>query len=146
MSPIVEKLDTENLASSRPLLTRLISAAVLVPFVLIATEQGGRLFAGMVAGACIVMIFEWTRMVERVECSAAFYALSLSAAAAMFFAPGGRYAIAYGICFASGVLAFVLARRDGRLGVWPALAALYILAPTIALMWLRLDAAYGRAL
>lgn len=125
---------------------RIVSAAILIPLVLIAVHVGGRFFAGVVAFACIVMIFEWTRMVERKECSASFYALSFGAAAAMFAAPSGAYAAAYAICAVSGVVAFILAKREGGLGLWPAAAALYILAPSVALMWLRLDAEQGRAL
>lgn len=146
VAPIVEKLDTGNPTSSQSVLFRLLSAAVLIPLVLAAVHFGGRLFAALVAFACIVMIFEWTRMVERKECSASFYALAFGATAAMFAASTGAYAFAFGFCAASGIAAYILAKRAGSLGVWPAMGAVYILAPSIALMWLRLDTEHGRAL
>lgn len=146
MPPIIENLDTESPASTRSLLLRVGSAAILIPLVLIAVHVGGRLFAGVVAFACVVMIFEWTRMVERKECSPSFYALAFGAAAAMFAAPSGAYIAAYAICAVSGVIAYILAKQKGGLGIWPAVAAIYILAPSVALMWLRLDAEQGRAL
>lgn len=144
--PNIEKLDTAKPPSTRSLLARLGSAAVLIPVVLSAVHYGGRWFSAVVAFACIVMIFEWTRMVERKECSASFYVLSFGATAAMFAAPSGAFVLAYSLCAASGALAFILAKRGGGLGLWPALAAIYILAPSVALMWLRLDADHGRAL
>lgn len=146
VSPDIEKLDTAKPPSTRSLLTRLGSAAVLIPLVLSAVHYGGRWFSAVVAFACIVMIFEWTRMVERKECSASFYALSFGATAAMFAAPSGAYGLAFALSALSGILAFILAKRGGGLGLWPALAAIYILAPSVALMWLRLDAEHGRAL
>ena len=146
MPPALEKLDTDNPSSTRSLLLRFVSAVILIPLVLIAVHQGGRIFAAMVAFACIVMIFEWTRMVERKECSASFYALALGATAAMFFAPSGQYSLAFLLCALSGLAAFFLAKRSGGVGFWPALAALYILIPSVALMWLRLDAPGGRGL
>jgi len=144
--PAADKLDTGNSASSGSLAPRIMSAIVLTPLVLGVVHFGGRAFAAVVAFACIVMIFEWTRMVERREFSASFYALTLGAMAAMVAAPAGAYGVAFGICALSGVAAFIFARRTGRFGVWPAVAAPYIIAPSIALMWLRLDAENARAL
>jgi phosphatidate cytidylyltransferase len=130
----------------RPLLLRLLSAAVLIPLVISSAYLGGRIFAAMIAFACIVMIFEWTRMVEGKECSASFYALAFGATAAMFAAPSGAYGLAFAISALSGVVAFFLAKRNGGAGIWPALGVVYILMPSVALMWLRLDSEYGRAL
>lgn len=142
----LENLDTDKPASSGTLLQRVLSAVVLIPIVLAAVHFGGRLFAGVVAFVCIVMIFEWTRMVERREFSASFYALALGAALAMFAASSGAYAYAVTLCAIAGVAAWILAKRSGGLGFWPALAAPYLIAPSIALLWLRLDAENARAL
>ena len=146
MTPALEKLDTQKPASSGSLLSRAASAVVLVPLVLIAVHYGGRGFAAMIAFACVVMLFEWTRMVERREFSAGFYVLAAGAAAAMFAASAAAYGAAFGFCAAAGIAAWGLAKRDGRLGFWPALASLYIIAPCIALIWLRISVEAGREL
>ena len=146
MTRPVEKLDTGRPASSGSLIPRTLSALVLVPLVLGAVHAGGRPFAALIAFAVIVMLFEWTRMVERRELSNGFYALSIGAAGSMFAAASGAYMAAFGLCAASGAAAWLLARREGGLGFWPALAAPYILAPSIALIWLRFDVENGRAL
>lgn len=146
MSPALEKLDTQKPASSGSLLPRAASALVLVPLVLAAVYYGGRGFAALIAFASIIMLFEWMRMVERREFSAGFYALALGAAAAMFAAASGAYAAAFVFCASAGLAAWGLAKRAGRLGFWPALAAFYIIAPCIALIWLRLDVEAGREL
>mgnify|MGYP000513043762 CR=1 FL=1 len=146
VAPAIDKLDTHAPSSTRSLLLRMASAVVLVPIVIGAVHMGGRAFAAVVAFASIVMIFEWTRMVERRAYSASFYVLALCSTLALFFAPSGGYLAAYGVCAFAGAAAFFLARRSGGLGFWPALAAPYILAPSIALIWLRLSVENGRAL
>lgn len=117
-----------------------------MPIVIAGVVAGGSYFAAMVAFACIVMLFEWSRMVERRAFSNAYYALALSACAAMYFAARGDYEPAIGLCALGGMLAAIAAKRSGGVGVWIAGGALYIIAPCIALLWLRLDAPDGRAL
>lgn len=145
-SSALDKLDRGAPASTRSLVLRFISAAILVPIVIAAVHAGGRYFAALVAFANIVMIFEWTRMVERREFSASFYALAIGATAALHAAASGAYGPAFALCAASGAGAFVLAKNAGRLGIWPAIAAPYIIAPSIALLWLRFMPEAGRAL
>ncbi len=146
MAPIVGKLETKKRASGQPVFFRLVSAAVLIPLVLVSVHFGGRLFAALVAFACIVMVFEWTRMVERKECSASFYVLSFGATAAMFAGSTGAYLLAYGFCLAGGLGAFLFASGTVLQRLWPAMGAVYVLIPSIALMWLRLDTVHGREL
>lgn len=126
---------------------RVLSAVILMPIVIAAIYAGGRYFAAMVAFASIIMIFEWTRMVERCEFSTRFYTLSAGAALALFVAASGAYALAFMIAALSGLAAFILAKRTrSRLGFWPAMAAPYILWPTIALIWLRFEVENARGL
>jgi len=146
VSPAVDNLDTEKTVSSGTLLQRILSAMVLIPIVLAAIHFGGRLFAGVIAFVCIIMLFEWTRMVERREFSASFYLLAMGAALALFAASAGAYAYSIAICAGAGVGAWVLSRRAGRLGFWPAFSAPYLIAPSIALLWLRLEVENGRSL
>lgn len=146
MASSVEKLDAARSASARALTKRILSAIVLMPLVIAAVHVGGALFEAMVAFASIVMLFEWTRMVERRAFSPAFYTLVAGAAGAMYFAASGGFTAALAIAAAGGLGAAWLAKRDTGIGVWSALAALYIVIPCIALIWLRLAAPEGRAM
>lgn len=144
--PAIDKLDTARPVSSGPLVKRVLSAVILIPLVVAGVFAGGAYFAAMVAFACIIMLFEWTRMVERRSFSNAYYILALSACAAMYFAARGLYDPAIGLCALGGAVAAIAARRTSGVGIWAAGGALYIIAPCIALLWLRLDAPSGQAL
>ncbi len=146
VTEIVGKVEAKKRASGQPLFFRLVSAAVLIPLVLGAVHFGGRMFAALIAFACIVMVFEWTRMVERKECSASFYALSLAATAAMFAASTGAYLFAYSFCVAGALAAYFFASGTYLQKLWPAIGAAYVILPSIALMWLRLETPHGREL
>ncbi len=141
-----DKLDTAVPGSTRSLALRVVSSIVLIPIVFFAIHLGGRLFAALIAFAVIVMVFEWTRMVERREFSSSFYALSIVTMAGMFAAASSAYLIAFGLCILGTGGAFLLAKKSNGLGIWSAFAGPYILAPSIALLWLRLDVEHGRAL
>ncbi|MEM9014329.1 MAG: phosphatidate cytidylyltransferase [Pseudomonadota bacterium] len=142
---MAETGDVSTPAKKDSLALRVITSIILIPSVLISVYFGGRLFSAVVAFACIVMVFEWTRMVERREFSFSFYVIAFSAAVALFVAASGHYFAAYGICTVGGVASFAaMRRRDGAR--WASFAAPYIVAPSIALLWLRLDAEQGLAL
>jgi len=142
----VDKLDTRTPSSTRSLVLRVLSALVLIPLVLGAVYVGGRIFAALIAFLCIIMIFEWTRMVERREFSASFYVLAASAAISLFSAGAGAYGPAFFISSIAGIAAFFLARRATGLGFWSGFAAVYIIAPCIALIWLRFSGENGLGL
>ncbi len=132
--------------SSDALALRIASAAILAPAALGASWIGGRLFASLVAFLCVLMAFEWARMIERRELSAVFYALAIGGAAAMMLAAAGRYEIAFAVCAASGTAAAMLSGKSARSWKWAAFGAGYILAPSVALIWLRESADNGRGL
>ena len=140
------RLDPDKLRSSGPLVQRVISSALLIPVVLAAVFLGGRVFSGLVAFLCIVMIFEWTRMVERAPFTARFYLLAAGATAAMMSAAAGHYEMGMGIAALSGAIAGVMALIRGLPSLWVAFTAIYIIVPCMALLWLRLDASTGMAL
>jgi phosphatidate cytidylyltransferase len=146
MPATLDKLDTARPASAGSLAKRLFSALILMPLVIAAVHVGGSAFAAMIAFAAVVMLFEWTRMVERRSFSPAFYALVLGSAAAMYCAAGGNYDAAIAIAAASGVGAFMLAKRESGIGGWSAVGTIYIIIPCIGLIWLRNDAPSGRDL
>lgn len=146
MASSSEKREITRPASAGALAKRVVSAFVLMPIVVAIVYYGGPAFAAMIAFVCVIMLFEWSRMVERRSFSPAFYALILGAAAAMYFGAAGRYAAAISLASASGVAAAFFAKRDSGIGGWSAFGAVYIIMPCLALIWLRLDAPSGRAL
>ncbi|MEO1252606.1 MAG: phosphatidate cytidylyltransferase [Pseudomonadota bacterium] len=141
--PIEKSVARGDAEVRRALRLRILSAAVLIPPVILAIFWGGRLFTAMVAFAAMLMVFEWTRMVEGRAYSWRFYLLSASAAAALIAASAGAYLFALGVAALGGLL--VLAPIGG-FTMWPAIAAPYIVAPSVALIWLRFDPVYGGAL
>ncbi|SNT72330.1 phosphatidate cytidylyltransferase [Amphiplicatus metriothermophilus] len=125
---------------------RIASSLFLAPGALAAAYAGGAVFAAVVAFAAIVMVFEWTRMIEKREFSPAFYALAAAGAGALMLAAAGRFPIAFAICGMAALAAGALAARGERRPLWAAFAAAYILAPCAALIWLREAVENGRAL
>lgn len=146
VTPSLEKLDVARARKPGALGMRLLSAAVLMPIVIYCIHLGGSAFAAMIAFASVIMLFEWSRMVERRVFSAGFYALVMGVAVAMFFAARGDYDAALFSACVSGLAAAWLARRQTGIGVWTGAAVFYIVIPCIALVWLRLDAPSARAL
>jgi phosphatidate cytidylyltransferase len=133
-------------ASGGSLGKRIASSVILAPAALATMYVGGPVFAAVVAFAAVVMTFEWTRMIEGRDFSIVFYVLALSGAAAFALASAGQYALAYGLCLAGGIGAGLASLRTSRRALWAAFGAVYILAPSVALIWLRSDIENGRAL
>lgn len=146
MSPLINNKEPGKPATISALGSRILSALVMIPLVIGAIFLGGPAFAAMIAFACIVMLFEWSRMVERKAFSYAFYALALGGAVSMFFAASGNYLMSFVIAGGSSLIAAFLARKNSGSGIWSAFAAIYIMLPCIALIWLRLDLPHGLAL
>ncbi len=143
-APAIEKSAASGSAEvRRALRLRILSAAVLIPPVIAAVMIGGRAFTAMIAFAAMLMVFEWTRMVEGRAYSWRFYVLSASAAAALILASAGFVFPALGIAAAGGAASLA---PIGGFTFWPAVAAPYIIAPSVALIWLRFDPSYGEAL
>ncbi len=129
------------------LLRRVLSSIVLAPAALAATYYGGPVFAATIAFMATVMIYEWARMVDGGrEFSALFIVLAAAGAAGLFSAAADAFAVALSICAVGALAAARAAARDvGRRG-WAAFGAVYIIAPCIALIWLRDSVENGRAL
>lgn len=130
--------------SKDTLALRIASAAVLGPAAIGASWIGGPIFAGLVAFLCVLMAFEWSRMIERAELTPVFFALGLGGALALILAAGERYELAYIVCAASGAAAAAAAIKGAGNWKWAAFGAAYFLAPSVALIWLRESAADGR--
>ncbi len=143
-SPAIEKSVAKGSAEvRRALRLRIISAICMIPLAIAGVVMGGRIFTAMVAFVAMIMVFEWTRMVEGRAYSWRFFLLSAGAAAALILASMGSYELALGAAAAAGALSLL---PIGGFSFWPAIAAPYIIAPSAALIWLRFDPAYGQSL
>ncbi|MGE0409345.1 MAG: phosphatidate cytidylyltransferase [Amphiplicatus sp.] len=134
---------------------RVASAALLAPAALLAAYAGGAVFAAVVAFAAIVMCFEWARMVEGRDFSAVFYALAAPGGGAFTLAAAGYFPYAYGLCVVGALAAGLASRARAPRGEgagrasrwrWASFGAFYILAPSVALLWLRGEVENGRSL
>lgn len=130
--------------SKDTLVLRVASATVLGPTAIGASWIGGPVFAGLVAFLCVLMAFEWARMIERAELTPVFFALALGGALALILAAGELYELAYLICAASGLAAAAAAMKGSGEWKWAAFGAAYFMAPSVALIWLRETATDGR--
>ena len=143
-APTIEKSGAEGRAEiRRALRLRIISALCMVPMEVAGVVLGGRIFTAMVAFVAMIMVFEWTRMVEGRAYTWRFVLLSAGAAASLILASMGYYELALAAAAAAGALSLL---PIGGFTFWPAIAAPYIIAPSTALIWLRFDPAYGQAL
>jgi phosphatidate cytidylyltransferase len=139
--------DTPAKASRKDSLRlRIASAALLIPLTFAAHYAGGAAFTALVAFAVVLMAFEWARMIEGREISPVFWALGGSSLIAMAAAGAGRYEPAYVAAAIGGVLAAILSMRGAMRPLWAGFGALYFIAPSIALIWLRNDVQDGWAL
>ncbi len=121
---------------------RIVSSLVLAPAALAITWVGGPAFAGMVAAAGVILAQEWTRMSDPHGPDLAF-ALTAGAAAGGVIAASAQHvehhmviALAWiGVCVALGVIVFWRRgkARDSAFGI------IYISAPCVALVWMRLQ-------
>lgn len=119
---------------------RILSAAVLAPLALAGLWLGGAAWHLLVAAAAFGMGIEWLAMCgrsPRMPAGAAVLCALLFAVAAAAFDRDGT---ALALLAAGAALAWALARRAG-----PACGVLYVGLGALALIWLRDDAAAGRA-
>ncbi|MEM9170260.1 MAG: phosphatidate cytidylyltransferase [Pseudomonadota bacterium] len=135
----------------RSLPARIASAAVLAPAAIGATLAGGPFFAALVGFVTAAMVYEWARMAEGAAFRGGFVALVSAGGAAAACAAAGLYGPALGCCALGGLVGAAAAspageRARGRTRAWIAFAAVYILAPSVALVWLREAVEHGRAL
>ncbi|MEL6360572.1 MAG: phosphatidate cytidylyltransferase [Pseudomonadota bacterium] len=141
-----EPSPTGMVATKDSLVLRCMSGAVLGGVTLAGVYFGGPIFAAVVAFMLVFMCFEWARMIEKRDVSALFYVLALGAAGAMVTAALRAYPLAYAICFLTSLAAIWASHFGARKYSWAAFGPAYILAPCVALLWLRLDVENGRAL
>lgn len=118
-----------------------MSALVLAPGALAAAWAGGPVFSGVVAAAGVILAREWTRMSDPSGGDQAFAMAAAGAAGGAIAAAAMQPEVAWAwIAVAALAAGIERARRDG--GLWAAVTAalgvVYVSAPCVALVWLRL--------
>ncbi len=121
------------------LLTRIVSAVVMIPPVLAAVYAGYPYFHVLVAAVAVAMAWEWRRIVAGGAFGVPGLLLAMGALASVVTATLGLYAEALALVALSGGLAAVV----GGQRAWMALGAFYVGIPSIALVWVRGDAESG---
>lgn len=121
----------------RGLLTRAVTAAVLIPVAVGVVALGGRAYSALIAFMVIILIFEWARIVDRAEFSRGFYTLSITAIGTVFLAAGGEYGWATLLGLGGGALATVLELRRKPAVSWPLVGAIYLVLPAVATLFIR---------
>lgn len=135
-----------GLFADRQLLRRIIAGAIMAPVAIGIVWLGGRPFAALIAFLCIMLVFEWTRLVEKAEFSSGFYILSFTAISSVFLAASGLYPQAYACAIAGGVFSLVMERTANRASRWTLFGVFYIVMPCVALVWIRAEPEHGRSL
>ncbi|WP_306253847.1 phosphatidate cytidylyltransferase [Parvularcula sp. IMCC14364] len=135
----------QALAASK-VFKRTVMILLLAPVAILIVWFGGRMFSALIAFTSIVLVFEWTRIVDRTEFSTAFYVLSFTAISSIFLAAGGSYQLAYATALAGGLISAISERLKGRSSQWPMIGIFYLIMPCIAFVWIRNGPETGRSL
>ena len=119
-------------------MTRILSAAVLAPLVLLAVYLGGLAIAALVTAAGAVMGWEWARLCNGGRLGAAGVIAIATLALitpAFLFAPAAAAPTLLGVGAAAG--AAMAAAGGSRGDAWLPLGIVYIGFACLALLWLR---------
>ena len=119
------------------LVSRTVAGAFLGAFSIAACAVGGVVFTLLVAILLTIMLFEWCRMIEGEAFGPAFKATAIAGLVSLLAAGLGQYAIALGISMGGALLGGAVLKNRGTKWAWAALTGPYLLAPTVALIWLR---------
>lgn len=133
-------------SETRQLVRRVIAGLIMAPVALGIVWLGDRPFSALVAFLCIMLVFEWTRLVEKAEFSSGFYILSFTAISSVFLAASGLYGYAYLCALAGGLFAVTMEYTASRASLWPLIGVFYVIMPCVALVWIRAEPGDGRSL
>lgn len=128
------------------LLARVLTAAILIPIAMGIVVLGGRAFSALIAFMLILLVFEWTRIVDRAEFSRGFYTLSGTAITALFIGAGGNFLLAGGVAAAGGLLATALEIKKNQGVPWAFAGAVYLILPALAALYIRHEPENGLSL
>ena len=121
----------------RDLGVRSLTAAVLIPLVILVTWAGGLWFAALIGAGGLLMAHEWCRMVH----GGALAQLALHGGAGLLAAGMATGLVTWPVLIAGLALAWaaslVLAWRTGGLSRWVVTGVAYVALPVVALGLLR---------
>ncbi|MBL8906682.1 MAG: phosphatidate cytidylyltransferase [Rhizobiales bacterium] len=121
---------------------RTLSAAVLIPIVLLDVWLGGAWYEIFVLLIGILIAREWVRLShDDADLQFALHVVAVLAAGILPFGPG--FWAAAGVVAVAWAISLALGRVAGRSAVWPYVGIPYAAAATMALMVLGTDHAYG---
>lgn len=130
--PQAKRFDWSNLG------VRVASATVLVPAVLAAVWMGGWAFLVLIAVAIALLAIEWGAMSSPRAPNRMAVALTVAVLAAIFLAYRGDLPAAWGVVAIGAFAAAVFARGVAERPADAAFGVVYIGAPCLCLVWLRL--------
>ena len=122
------------------LLTRLLSAIVLIPFVIAIIWYGDVWFLGLLVFAGILMILEWLKLtrVEGNEFKLIGLAALLFVLLYLFQGPAWHfYQLFIGLTVGLVILSYFYSMLKMREMAWTTLGLFYVLTPLLAMLWLR---------
>ncbi len=141
MPPEAQSVATATAPDALKLRARILSALVLAPGALLAAWAGGPVFSGVIAAAGVILAREWTRMSDPDGGDQAFAMTAAGAAGGAIAAAAMQPELAWSWIAVAALAAGIERWRRGG-GFAPALAAalgvIYVSAPCVALVFLRL--------
>jgi len=124
--------------SNASLLTRILSALVLLPVVLGLLYMGGLGFALLLALAAILMAGEWDRLTGGAGYGPLGVALALALLVTLALGYFGHADLALLVLLPAALVLVGLSRVDGRAMIWPVLGLFWLALPCLGLLWLRM--------
>lgn len=125
---------------------RVFSAIIMIPAAIAAVWFGGPVFVLMIGVAALIMVYEWSRMIEGDETKRVAIGLAITAIGSIGFSAFGYYEYAYILALVGGALIWFGFSRQRMPTWWRGVGVLYIIMPCIALIWLRAEPESGRML
>ena len=148
-----------DVSSRNKLISRIISATIMIPVAVLAILVGKWPFILLVTGVTLFMNFEWIRMVEGkhrsitgspTHFSTSFIALCVLTIVTLALVAFNRDYLAIATALAGGMALWALQAAaqagKGAKAWWTVFPVLYIILPAAALIWIRTDQISGLGL
>ncbi len=116
---------------------RIVSGLILAPAAIVLVWLGGWFFAGLTLVAAVVLNWEWDRLCGGSGRSADVWLLGAAIAGVLVTFHLAMPVWSLGFAAAGAVVGVSKAAAGG--GAWMLLGTVYIIAPCVALMWLRAE-------
>lgn len=125
---------------------RVFSSIFLIPAAISVVYFGGVAFFVTITLAALAMVHEWARMVDEKPLGRSFLGLAGTSVTSVMLAGIGQFSLAFVACAIGGIVTFLMGHSKRNTRFWAGFGVLYIIAPSIALVWLREVPEFGRTL